>query len=248
MPVATTDLVAYCAVDHPSDDTSQVGGAIDTNVRVEFTDLAANDDVEVISTSASDTMNATLVGRNAAGELVQETKALTGTTAAVFSTAGVLERVESLILASDAVGTVTVRRSVAGATIATIPVGERGFRRLFINAVSSPDSTKDYYEKFFFRNNHATLALLSAAISESADPTTLITFAIGTAVNDSVTSTNRLTVPASGVTAFDNTAKNVPGTNLAAGAAIAVWVKLSLAQNNAPNKSTWTAQIAGSSA
>lgn len=247
MPIVSTDLVAYAAASRPTDDTSTVGGAIEPKVRVEFTDIAANDDIEVVSTSASDTQNATLIGRSASGALVTETKALTGTTAAIFSTAGVLERVESLILASDAIGTVTVRRSVAGATIATIPVGERGFTRMFIGAISSTTGAKSYYDKFFFKNNHATLALLAAAISESADPTTLISFALGNAVNDSTTSANRLTAPGS-VTAFDNAAKNVPGTDLAAGAAIAVWLKLDLAQNGAPNKSTWTGQIAGNSA
>lgn len=245
MAIAASDLIAYSAASRPSDDTSTVGGAIDPDVRIEFTDLAANDDVEIISSNAGDTMNATLIGRAADGTLKTETKALTGTTAVIFSTAGVLERVESVILASDPAGTVTVRRSVAGATIATIPAGERGFTRLFVNAFSDPSSSKDYYQKIFLKNNHATLALLSAVVSESADPTGLITFALAASVDDSATTANRLTAPSG---TFNGTAKNVPGTDLAAGSAIGVWLKLSLAAGNAPIKSTYTVQLAGNSA
>jgi hypothetical protein len=81
-------------------------------------------------------------------------------------------------------------------------------------------------------------------VSESADPTGLVTFGLATAVNDSGTTTNRQTAPG-GVT-IDNTAKNVPGTDLAATAAIGIWVALALAQNNAAIRSTWTPQLSGS--
>lgn len=247
MAIAATDLVAYASANHPADDTSTAGGAIEPKVRIEFTQIAANDDIELISSSASDTMNATIVGRNAAGAIVSETAALTGTTAKIFATLGVVERVLSVILASDAIGVVTVRRSVAGATLSTIPIGERGFRALFRDAVSSPDAAKTYYEKLFLKNNHATLSLLSAVVTESADPSALLTFALAAAVNDTVTIANRLTAPAGGLT-FNGSAKNVPGTDLAAGAAIGVWLKLDLAQNNAPVESTYTLQLAGNSA
>jgi hypothetical protein len=247
MPIVNSDLVAYASANRPTDDTSTAGGAIEPKVRVEFTDLAANDDVEIVSSSASDTGNVTIIGRAADGTLKTETKAMTGTTAAIFATAGVLERVESVLMAADAIGTVTVRRSVAGATIATIPVGERGFTRLFINAVSDPGSGKTYYEKLFLKNNHATLALLGATVSESADPLALTTFALAATVGDTVTIANRLTAPAGGLT-FNGSAKAVPGTDLAAGSAIGVWLKLDLAAGNTPNKSTYTVQLAGNTA
>lgn len=248
MAIATTDIVAYAAVSRPQDDVSTVGGAIEPKVRVEFTDIAANDDIEIISSSASDTMNATVIARGANGVLTTQTAALTGTTAKVFNTlgaSGVVERIESVILSSDAIGNVTVRRSVAGATIAIIPIGERGFTRMFINAVSDPSSGKDYYEKLFIKNNHATLALLSAAIVESADPSGEITFTLAAAVDDSATTANRLTAPAG---TFNGSSKNVPGTDLAAASAIGVWLKLSLTAGNAPQKTTYTLQATGNSA
>jgi len=244
MPVADTDIVAYAAINKPTDDTSTNGGAIDADERVVFTDLAANDDVEVVSDNAADTMNITVTARNAAGETVSETVALNGTTAVILSTMGVVQRIQRALLASDAAGTVTVRRSVAGLTIGTIPAGERGFRRLFINAVSDPDAGKNYYEKIFLKNTHATLSALSATVTQSADPTGLVTHLLAAAVDDSATSTNRITAPGAGDTldpdTFDDNSKAVPGTDLAAGSAIGVWLRLALGTAEAPIDSTYT--------
>lgn len=248
MPVADTDIVAYAALNKPTDDSSTNGGGIDIDERVVFTDLAANDDIEVLSSSASDTTQTiTVTARDASGATVQQTVTLTGTTAVILSVMGVVERVQRALLSADCVGTVTVRRSVAGATIATIPIGERGFRRMFINAVSDPAAPKIYYEKFFLKNTHATLAALTAAVIQSADPTTKITHLIAAAVDDTNTSTNRITAPGAAATldpdTFDDNSKTVPGANLAAGSAIGVWLKLSLGTAEAPIKSTYSSAL-----
>lgn len=244
MPVADTDIVAYAAINKPTDDSSTNGGAIDVDERIVFTDLAANDDVEVVSDNAGDTMNITVTARNAAGQTVQETVALNGTTAVILSTMGVVQRIQRALLASDAAGTITVRRSVAGATIGTIPPGERGFRRLFINAVSDPGGAKNYYEKFFLKNTHATLAALGATVTQSADPTGLVTHLLAAAKDDSATSTNRITAPSAANTldpdTFDDNSKAVPGTDLGAGEAIGVWLRLALGTAEAPFDSTYT--------
>jgi hypothetical protein len=63
-------------------------------------------------------------------------------------------------------------------------------------------------------------------------------------VNDSGTATNRQTAPA-GVT-IDGTSKTIPGTDLAAGAAVGIWRQMTLATNNAAIRSTHTLQFAGS--
>lgn len=253
MPIADTDLLAFCSVNMPEDDTSLNGGAIDADQRVVFTDLAANDDVEALSAAGGDvTQNVTVWGRKADGTLVSETKVLTGVAATIFSTIGVLERIEKVTMDADATGIVTIRRSIAGATIGTIPVGERGFRRLFISAISSPSAPKPYYMKIFLKNAHATLALLSAKVKQNADPTTKITHLLASAVDDSATVANRITVPAAGDTqdpdTFDDTDKSVPGTNLAAGSAIGVWLKFSLDTAEAPIKSTYTTELSGGTA
>ena len=244
MAVADTDIVAYAAINKPTDDTSTNGGAIDVDERVVFTDLAANDDVEVVSDNAADTMNITVTARNAGGQTVSQTVALNGTTAVILSTMGVVQRIQRALLASDAAGTVTVRRSVAGATIGTIPPGERGFRRMFQNAASDPSAPKNYYEKIFLKNTHATLAALGATVTQSADPTGLVTHLLAAAKDDSATSTNRITAPSAANTldpdTFDDNSKAVPGTDLAAGEAIGVWLREALGTGEAPFDSTYT--------
>lgn len=246
MPAAS-DLVAYLSANVPDTDSGSAGGAIDTLRRPDFTQLAADDDIEVISTSSSDTQNCTIEARLPSGAVVSETKALTGTTAAIFSTLGVVERVLSVELASAAIGTITVRRSVAGATVRVIPAGERGFQMLFRKTASDPSSTVNYYAKFFWKNTHGTQAALGAVVKQHADPDARITHLLANAVNDSATSTNRITAPSAGDTqdpdTFDDTDKTVPGTDLAAGAQIGVWLRLQLPAGDSPHRTSYTSEI-----
>lgn len=245
MPVAAADLIAFASANMPVDDVATSGGAIDLLRRVVFTDLAADDDIEVISTAAGDTQNCTIKARDSTGVEKTETKALTGTTAAIFSTLGVVKSVQSVELASAAIGTITVRRSVGGLTIATIAIGERGFMRLFRGAASEAGATTRY-EKFFWKNTHASLALLAAVVKQSADPSGKIQHGLATAKDDTVSVANRKTVP-TGVT-FDDTNKNVPGTDLLNGQAIGVWLYMNLLANDAPIETTYTSEISGQSA
>jgi hypothetical protein len=242
--IVAADLVAYHAATQSDTDGSTVGGAIDLLRRPDFTQATAADTVEVISSSASDTQNCTIECRKADGTIVSETLALTGTTAKIFAGNGAIDRILKVELASVAIGTITVRKSVAGVTYRAIPVGERGFSMVFRKGSSSTSGTVTYYAKVFWKNTNATNALLSAQVSESADPTGLIDHGLAASVNDSGTTTNRQTAPG-GVT-FASTAANVPGTDLAATAAIGVWLRLSLATNNAAIRSTYTSQLAGS--
>lgn len=242
MPIVAADLVAFAAVNEPDTDAATAGGDIDLLRRIDFTQLAADDDIEVVSTSASDTQNCTIEARKADGSVVSETLALTGTTAKIFAGNGIVERVLKVELASAAIGTITVRRSVAGATLRTIPIGERGFMMIFRKTASDPSTTQDYYEKFFWKNTHATLALTAAAVTQSADPDARITHALDAAVNATTTTANRKTSP--GFT-FDDASKNVPGADLAATARIGVWLKLSLPAADAAHRTTYTSQLAG---
>lgn len=251
MPIAQADLVLFASANMPDTDAGAAGGAIDLLRRVDFTQLAANDDIEAVSTNAGDTMNITVEGRDATGAVVSETVALTGTTAVILSTMGVIERVLSAELASAPAGTVTVRRSVAGATVRDIPVGERGFMAMFRKAASLPSAAEDYYSKCFWRNSHGTLSLLNAQVKQNADPSTVITHLLAASVNDSATSTNRLTAPGAADTqdpdTFDDTDKSVPGTDLAATDAIGVWFELALTAAHAPLRTTYTSELSGES-
>lgn len=252
MPIASTDLLAFASANMPDTDAALNGGAIDTLRRIDFTQLAANDDIEVVSSAADTTQTVTVEARNAAGSVVSQTVTLNGTTAVVFATMGIVERVLKVEMSAAATGVVTVRRSPAAGDIRTIPIGERGFMAIFRKAASDPSVVKNYYTKVFLKNNHATLALLSAKVRQSADPAARITHLLAAAVNDTATVANRVTAPAIADTqdpdTFDDTEKSVPGTDLAATAAIGVWLRLQLPAADAPHRTTYTIELAGQSA
>lgn len=98
--------------------------------------------------------------------------------------------------------------------------------RLFANAVNPPavGPTKVLYDKFFFRNDHATDAAPAAQVI-MVDPTGgSMAFGLAAAVNDVLITTTRLTPP-TGIS-FGTSPVAVPGGTLAAGARIGVWVRL----------------------
>ena len=245
MPIATSDLILYASADTPEDDAAQAGGAIDLLRRLDFTQIAANDDIEALSDNAGDTQSSTLDARNLAGAIVSETKTMTGVTAIIYSVIGIVERVLKFELASVAIGTITVRRSVAGLTVRDVPVGERGFEIFFYDSASESGATIRY-QKAFYLNNHGSLTLNNAAVILTADPEAIMDFALGTAKDDSETTTNRTTAPAA-VSAFDDASKSVPSTTLEAASAIAVWIRMQLIADDTPKRNTFTSELSGTS-
>lgn len=244
MPIVAADLKAFGAANHAEDDTATQGGAISTVKRVEFTPLAADDDLEAVSDNAADTMNLTITARSTAGAIVSETLALTGTTAVIFSTIGVVERFMKGVLASAAAGTITIRRSVAGATVATLLAGETEARRLFYDAASEASVTTRV-EKFFMKNDHATLTLTNAAIELTADPAATIRIGAAPSVDDSATVANRKATPASVTFVDDSVSQSVPGGSIAAQGAIGVWAEMVRGASAAAIKDTFTTQLSG---
>lgn len=244
MSIAASDLVAFASANLPDTDSGTAGGAIDTLRRVDFTQLAADDTVQAVSSSAGDTMNLTIEARKADGTVVSETKALTGTSAITFSTIGTVERVLKAELASAPAGTVTVRRTTGPTTIRTIPAAERGFWMIFRKTASDPSLQVDYYAKFFWKNTHGSLALLGATVKQNADPDSRVTHALDATAGASTSVTNRITSP--GFT-FDDTDKAVPGTDLASGGTIGVWLRLRLPAADTSHRTTYTSELAGTS-
>jgi hypothetical protein len=123
-------------------------------------------------------------------------------------------------------------------------------RRPFYNAAANAPGggAVDYHEKLFAKNTHGSLALLSAKVAELADPSASVSFALETTVNGTGTNgggNNRKVAPSSGIGGFDSTEKDVPGTQLTAGQAIGVWLKLSLADGGAALKTTYTPRLKG---
>jgi len=233
------------AVNRPEDDTATGGGARDVDNQPGFTQLAATDDLEVLSAAAGDTTQVmTVDGRNDAGAFVTATATLTGTTAAILSPATQFERVLSALLDGDAVGIVTLRRSVAGATVGTIPIGQRGFSAFFIKAASAAGPVTRF-DKMFWENEHATLTLNSAQVQLTADPANRIRQGVAASKDDSVTITNRVTTPGGITFVDDSVQQSVPGTTLEALTAIGVWIEQALLSADAPIKDTFTTELAG---
>lgn len=250
MSVAASDILFLGSATMPdSDATENIGGAIDATIKVVFTDIADTDDVEIVSSEAGDTTQTiTIYGRNAAGELISEAETLNGTTQVATSTAA-FERILKITLDGAATGTVTVRDATTDTTIATLEPGITEVRRLFYAAaadVAGGDS-RDFYDKFFIKNAHATLSATSAVVEEQADPSGNVTFALEAALDGTTTNgagNNRQTVGDwSGLT-FNSSDKNVPNSqNLTAGSAIGVVAKLTLAAGTAAANTSVTFRL-----
>jgi len=249
MSILSSELILYHAANQSDVDGSTVGGAIDALRRPDFTQMTGNDTIQAVSSSAGDTtQTVTVTARNAAGSVVTSSATtLTGTTPVTISGLGTVERILKVEMSATAAGTVTIRSTTGPGTnfSRVIAIGERGFSAVFRQGQSSTSGTVTYYAKVFWKNTNGTLSLLGAQVSESADPTGLIDFALETSVDGSGTSTNRQTAPGA-VGTFDNSAKNVIGTDLAAGSRQGTWLRLQLATNNAAIRSTYTSQLAGS--
>ena len=246
MAIASTDLVLLGSLNRPEDDTATSGGGKDVDNRPDFTQMAANDTIEMVSDNAGDTtQSVTVTGRDAAGAILADTKTLNGTTPVAFT--GTFERVLKVLMDSDAVGTVTIRRVTGPVTIRTIPVGERGFSMLFQRAASESGAVSRF-EKVFWINNHGTLTLTSAQVQMTADPASKLFTGVVVAKDDSTSVANRKAAPAGVTFVDDNVQQSVPGTTLEAGAAIGVWMRQDLLASDAPVRNTYTLELAGNSA
>ena len=248
MPIVASDIVAYGSASMPDDDTpTGIGGAIDTAIRVVFTDIAATDQIEFLSSSAGDTTQTlTIYGRNAAGELVSEGNTLTGVT--VVTTTLAFERVLKITLSATAAGTITVRDQDTDTTIASIEPGVTEIRRPFYDAAADATggSTRNYYDKVFFKNDHGSLTLTSAVIKEQADPQTVVDFGLESTLDGSDTNGAGNRQTHTGGYTFDSTDKNVANSqNLTAGSAQGCWLRLQLTAGLGAQNTSVTMRVSG---
>lgn len=241
---AVSDLVFFCSVNMPEDDTAASGGAIDLDARLPFIQLPVDDDIEVVSSSAADTTQQIGIEvRQPDGTVVAQTVTLSGTTPVPLTTLGTISRVLECVLFTDAAGTVTVRRGGNAGNIGTIPPGERAFRAFLREATASALQTENFYHKGFIKNTHATDTFTGPVVSLNSDPTNRVTFALATATNDSGSVANRKTAP--GGLTFDTAAKAVPGGDLIAGEAIGVWIKVALPAGDSTHNIPLELAVAG---
>lgn len=250
MAIVAADLVFYGAANHPEDDTSTVGGAIDLTVKVAMTFMAANDTIDVVSDNAGDTtQTVTVTGRLASGAIDTEVFTLAGTTPQVGSTT--FERVLKIVLSATTTGTITIERATGPVTIATMEPGILEVRGLHFDA-SSSGSPETFYEKFFAKNEHGTLALTNATCELTLEPAGVADYlmAVEDAVDDTNSAANRKTAP-TGQSTFRqlNVAEPIPGTgDLLAGEAIGIWIQMDLASSAAAFVDDWTVELAGNTA
>ncbi len=247
MAIVSADLALMLSLNMPEADTGTTGGDIDPDNRPVFTQMSADDSIECVSSSAADTMNITVFGRDAGGAIVSETKALTGTTFITLATMGSIERVLKAQLASDAAGIVTVRRATGDVLIADIPIAERGFEIMFYDASSDPSGTKVRYEKMFWQNNHATLTLTGAEVTLTADSSTKLDIRLEDAINDTNSAADRLTDPTGNGGSWTglSTAISLP-SDLTATSYIGTWIRQSLDAADSPIRATFDVKLAGS--
>jgi hypothetical protein len=245
--VVAADLVAYHAATQSDVDGSTVGGAIDTLRRPDFTQIAANDTIQALSSAAGDTaITVTMTGRSAAGSIVTETKTLTGTTAITFNTLGTVERVLQAELSAAAAGTITIQRTTGAVLIRTIPIGERGFSAIFRKGSSSSTSgTRQLLREVLLEVTRTRRTHCSARRVRVGGP-----------VRDVITTWPRRfrerlrhdDEPPNGARRrhVRRDCGQRAGNRSGATAAIGVWLNMTLATNNAAIRSTYTSQISGS--
>ncbi len=247
MTIVAADLVAYGCANHAEDDTATQGGAIDLTVTIGMTFLAANDTVDVVSDNAGDTtQTVTVTGRVVGGAIETEVFTLAGTTPQTGSKT--FERVLKIVKSATTTGTITIDRSSAGPNVATQLPAILETRTMFYDAAST-GSPKSLYEKVFFKNENGTDTLTNSEMELTLEPTAADDYlmAVEDAVDDTGTSTNRVSAPA-GVSTFRqaSVAEPIPGGgDLAAGEFIGVWMQLDLATDNAGFVDDFTLQLDG---
>jgi len=213
-----------------------------------FTELDVTGQLEIVSSNVADTaQTATLTYRDSAGVIQTNAKTMNGTTAVAFTPTNV-ERVLKIVLSAAAVGIVTLQKFGAGTVQVAMAAGVTTARRLFYDssAEAAGGAQRDYYDKVFIKNEHASLAVTVAQILQGADPSGNVTFAVALAKDDTVQTANRLTAPPT--ITFDDTPKAVPTNQVGAAEAIAVWLKFTLAAGAAAAKTSYTPQLTGKSA
>jgi len=262
MSVTSTDLKFYASENMPSGDSGTVGGAIDITRRVLFEDSAlANNPaasggdgtLRYLSTNNADSGDTvTVYGRNAAGSLISEAKNV-GNSGVVTTGTAVFERILWASLTAHDYD-IKVNDS-SGNNILTVESGVTGVLRPFIGVSSSPSADVTVYSKTFLKNTNAVNALLNTAFIENAGGIAdYITFAIEDAIQDSGTSTNRLTAPAAGdvgAAGFNSATKTLASqtdagtTDLGPGSGVGIWLCLNLSSGLAAQKSTYSISVSG---
>lgn len=123
MSVVPNEIVTYGCANMPEADSLTVGGAVDFTKRVAWYDLSANDSIDAVSSSASDTaVKVQVAGRTASGAVTTSAVAtLTGTTP-VTSVLGTIERLLYAVVSPGPAGTFPLSQPGTVAAVGDVAV------------------------------------------------------------------------------------------------------------------------------
>ena len=246
MSVSGADLVIYNSLDNPLSDTTTAGGDINSYMRATFDDPTSAATMTFVSTSALDTQNISVTGRDTAGDIKSETLGLSGTT--TITSSHTYGRILVCGLSSGCAGVVTVSGSSVN-KLTDIPAAESGFRRPFYDATATTSASKTLYEKVFIKNNNSASTLNNATLIEvSSGLYSSIEFGLENDKKSLQTVSNRTTAPTGIGGGFGSSSSGLVGSNLTAGDYQGVWLKLSLSAGEAATNSYYQVQVSGTTA
>ncbi len=141
MSITQAEIKIYGSAVMPDDDATQnIGGAISTSKKMEFSDIAANGNIQIVSSATDTTQTVAVTGRNAAGVLISEAKTLNGTTVVPMTVNTVWERLLKAVKSATTTGDVAVE-----AVTATRSNTAQGGTANDITLDSSASATDGYY-------------------------------------------------------------------------------------------------------
>jgi len=197
------------AANRPDDNTDACGGAMDATMRwPSYTETdglggGSGDYIDFVSTSAADTQNVTVIGKDADGLWQSETVALTGTSH--VQTTNEYLHIRRIELASAANGTVTVSEYDSGSysELFEIPATEKGVSHLFLylDAEEAGGSPVVAYEKLFLVPDGSAYSGVKIYMPTDEDSELAMDLEMSggsTATEGTEQVTNRLTEPTGG--------------------------------------------------
>ncbi len=259
MSIVQSDIKIYgCSLGVPENDTSPMGGSVDSSVRLNFDNnvlanvpaTSGDGKLQYVGTNNADEgVTVTVYGRTPAGIIFSEEKDLS-TSGVVVEGEDTFERIMRVVSEPHSYD-VVIRDSV-GNIIVNMESGVNEVVRPFYNITSNPDAARTFYSKGFISNTHNLLALLDVVVSESEDPEGNITFALGNVLDSDETTDNRLTAPTGvGSDGFSSDPKtftdNFGDDNLEAGVNAPFYLKLDLEANHAATKTHYEITVDGQS-
>lgn len=247
MSVSASDIKIYGSANMPEDNSSLSGGVINSGVRVVFEDIASTDYVRVSGDNTADTGTITIWGRNAAGQIISESRGFSGVG---FDTTTVqFERILKMGLDAACVGNITVYDETTETLIATFEPLVTGIRRPFYDVAADAvgGSQRIFYEKVYIRNNNSVNALLSAQVTEIASGVfNDIDFGLESgSLGGSQSVASRLNTAPTGVTTFGNGPTSIPASDLSPASHQAMWLRLTLNAGAAAQNSYYQFKVTG---